>query len=342
VSIVIDNYNYAPFVARAIDSALAQTSPDVDVVVVDDGSTDASVEVIRRYGDLVTLVRKANAGQASALNVGFKRAKGDVLVFLDSDDELYPDAAAAVAASFGPSVAKVHYRLDMVDADGRPLGYTNPSAHRPLPTESVVASLLSTGRYVTPVMSGNAYARWALDAVMPIPEADFRYSADGYLVSTVPFYGEVRAIERALGRYRVHGANYWLADSVDADAVRRRLEHDRIRNSAMRQHAARCGLVADPTLELHDRAHLTARLASLRLDAATHPDQDDTVGRLLAGGVRATLREAGYSWPRRLRMCAWFGLVALLPRRNAAALITGMFVPQRRRALGSATTSHAG
>lgn len=342
VTIVIDNFNYERYVGRAIQSALAQTYPDVDVVVVDDGSTDGSADVIQRYADRVVVVSKANGGQASALNRGFEQATGDIVFFLDSDDELYPDAAETVVATFDPTVAKVHFRLDMVDQDGVSLGFTNPSAHRPLPSGCAVTSLLSTGRYVTPVMSGNAYAHWALEAVMPIPEASFRYSADGYLVSTVPFYGELRAVDRALGCYRVHGKNYWVADAVDADAVRRRIEHDLTRNGAMREHAARRGLVVSSSLEMQDRAHLCARLASFRLDPGSHPVEDEGVTRLLAHGVRATLREPGYSWPRRLRMCLWFALVALLPRRSTRPLITMMFVPQRRRVLASGNTSHAG
>src|SRR3954451_20463787 len=92
VSIVIDNYNYARFLPEAIESALAQTYPDTEVIVVDDGSTDDSREIIASYGSRVRPVLKTNGGQASAFNAGFAASRGDVVLFLDSDDTLFPEA----------------------------------------------------------------------------------------------------------------------------------------------------------------------------------------------------------------------------------------------------------
>jgi len=86
VSIVIPNYNYGRFIGEAIDSALAQTHPLVEVIVVDDGSTDDSRAVIERYGERVTAIFQANAGQNAACAAGFARAHFDLVVFVDSDD----------------------------------------------------------------------------------------------------------------------------------------------------------------------------------------------------------------------------------------------------------------
>ena len=76
VTIVVNNYNYARFLAEAIDSALAQTYAALEVVVVDDGSTDESREIIAQYGGRVIPVLKDNGGQASAFNAGFAAARG--------------------------------------------------------------------------------------------------------------------------------------------------------------------------------------------------------------------------------------------------------------------------
>src|SRR2546429_9532950 len=95
VSIIVNNYNYASFVGQAIDSALAQTYPNTEVVVVDDGSTDGSAKVIAGYGDRVIAVMKSNGGQGSAYSAGFERSSGDVVCFLDADDVLYPEAIAS-------------------------------------------------------------------------------------------------------------------------------------------------------------------------------------------------------------------------------------------------------
>ena len=77
VSVVVNNFNYERYLGEAIDSALAQDHDDVEVVVVDDGSTDGSADVVRAYGSRVVPVLKPNGGQGSAFNAGFAAATGD-------------------------------------------------------------------------------------------------------------------------------------------------------------------------------------------------------------------------------------------------------------------------
>ena len=127
-SVVINNYNYGRFLADAIDSALAQTHPDTEVVVVDDGSTDDSPRIVAAYGDRIVPVLKANGGQASAFNAGFRASRGDVICFLDSDDTLLPTAMARAVEPFrDPSVARVHCPLWEVHEDGTRAGVVVPS-----------------------------------------------------------------------------------------------------------------------------------------------------------------------------------------------------------------------
>src|SRR3954469_14377816 len=124
VSVVINNFNYERYVGEAIDSALAQHQDDVEVVVVDDGSTDGSAEVIGSFGDRVVPVLKPNGGQGSAFNAGFAAASGEVVIFLDADDRLASNAASTGAAAFAaePRLASIQYRLRVVDGAGAPLG----------------------------------------------------------------------------------------------------------------------------------------------------------------------------------------------------------------------------
>src|SRR5260370_24794184 len=89
-SIVISSYNYGSFLANCIDSALEQTYHHTEVIVVDDGSTDNSRDIIARYGNRVTPLLKENGGQASALNPGFRATRGEVVIFLDSGGPLLP------------------------------------------------------------------------------------------------------------------------------------------------------------------------------------------------------------------------------------------------------------
>ncbi|MFP3386244.1 glycosyltransferase family 2 protein, partial [Tritonibacter sp. SIMBA_163] len=84
-SVVIANYNYGRFLRQAVESALTQDWPHVEVIVVDDGSTDNSAEVIDSFGEAITAIFKENGGQREANNMGFAKSSGDVVIFLDAD-----------------------------------------------------------------------------------------------------------------------------------------------------------------------------------------------------------------------------------------------------------------
>jgi glycosyltransferase involved in cell wall biosynthesis len=127
VSIVVNNYNLARYLGAAIDSALAQDHPEVEVIVVDDASTDDSREVIARYeGRVRAALRESNGHQLAALNTAWPLARHPILIFLDSDDALLPHAASAVARAWTPSTARVQFCLASIDAAGRPLGHIAP------------------------------------------------------------------------------------------------------------------------------------------------------------------------------------------------------------------------
>jgi len=201
VTIVIDNYNYAAFVAQAIESSLAQTHSDVEVIVVDDGSTDESVDVIKRFGDRITLIVKPNGGQGSAYNTGFAASSGDIVVFLDADDWLYPDAAERIAASWRSGVSKVQFPLLMVDRDGQSLGRQVP--HH-LHDQHALALVREFGTYGSPPGSGNAYGASFLKQVLPMDEAQWKRAADSVPILLAPAYGEVVTLPEPLGAYRLH------------------------------------------------------------------------------------------------------------------------------------------
>jgi glycosyltransferase involved in cell wall biosynthesis len=329
-SIVIDNYNYEPFIGKAIESALRQTYPSVEVVVVDDGSTDGSRQVIDRFRHRVVAVEQVNGGQGAAVNAGFAVSRGDLVIFLDADDELGPQAVERVVRHLRPGVAKVHFRLDAVDKDGAPLGFTNPSESQPLAVGSVVPELLSRGRYTTPVMSGNAFTRDVLERILPMPAAQWRISADGYLVTAAPFHGTVVAVEERLGAYRIHGANAWAPDTIEAVNLPRRIQHDLAKYALVEALAAANGLPAPRHLELKDHAHLRNRIASLRLDPQRHPVRDDRRWRLAWWGMVRTVLSSDLDARRRLIFAIWFAVVSFAPRPLARRAILLLYVPQSR------------
>ena len=123
VSVIIPTYNYGRFLRDAIDSALAQTYRPIEVIVVDDGSTDGTPEVLAAYGERIRVIRQDNRGAGAARNRGIAAAHGDYLAFLDSDDILRPQSLEREIARFvaDPSLGLVHCAAESVDGDGKPL-----------------------------------------------------------------------------------------------------------------------------------------------------------------------------------------------------------------------------
>jgi len=94
VSVIIPAYNATAFLGETLDSVLAQTYPNLEIIVVDDGSTDDTPDLLGSYGDRIRVLRQANSGQATARNHGAREAHGELLAFLDSDDLWDPDKIA--------------------------------------------------------------------------------------------------------------------------------------------------------------------------------------------------------------------------------------------------------
>ncbi len=111
VSVVIPTYNRAQQIARAIDSVIAQTGADCEIIVVDDGSRDATGDVVRPYGDRVRYVRQDNAGPSAARNRGWRMARHDWIAFLDSDDQWKP--------------AKLQRQMELVERTGTRVCFTD-------------------------------------------------------------------------------------------------------------------------------------------------------------------------------------------------------------------------
>ncbi|HMZ21534.1 MAG TPA: glycosyltransferase family A protein, partial [Blastocatellia bacterium] len=165
-SIIVSSYNYGRFLNEAIDSALGQTYANTEVIVVDDGSTDDSRQIIAAYDDRILPVLKDNGGQASAFNAGFAASRGQVVFFLDSDDVLLPTAVENAVAFFDDSgVAKAHWPLLVIDEHSRETGKVIGTN---LPEGDLRDTLLRNGPdgYGWPPTSGNAWARSFLERVL--------------------------------------------------------------------------------------------------------------------------------------------------------------------------------
>ncbi|WP_422367679.1 glycosyltransferase [Pelagibius sp.] len=328
-SIIIANYNYAQFLDRCISSALNQNHSNVEVIVVDDASSDESPDVIRSYGSrVVSCLKTRNAGHAAAFNTGFAASSGAVVFFLDADDYLYPDAVSTVIDACDSATTQAQFRLHVVDEERR-ITDTYPPPELPFDEGNVMPALLRRGRYQTTVTSGLAFDRRTLESILPIPEAAFRQGADGYLVTVAPVHGRVTAIDNCLGAYRRHGANHSAFNGRLAEGARWRIQHDFHRMAALARQTAEAGMILPDDVCLRDPTHLEQRLASLCADETRHPVAEDSRLALGAAGAAATL-EMNASLRRRAFLAAWFLSVGLLPQRMARAVLSWKLIAASR------------
>jgi hypothetical protein len=321
-SIVVLNYNYGRFVAQAIDSALAQTERDVEVVVVDNGSTDDSPEVIARYGDRVRVVRQPiNVGQGRGYNLGFEAARGEWLVWLDADDLLDPECIATCLSVAGAGTAKVHFGLRLVDADGVPLGGEVTATRH---SGDVVPLIRRFGHYAGPPGSGNLYRRSAVAPYFPVPVADWPIGTDTVPYLTAPFHGTVADAGRVLGSYRLHRKAAALVPGYIGNYVgRTELEVELNRKSREQTLALlreRSGIDVPPP-PMHLAAHVRHRISSWRRAGADHPHPDDRAFVLWRMMAATATTFPGYSLLERIALIAWATGAIFLPRGLAERVI---------------------
>jgi glycosyltransferase involved in cell wall biosynthesis len=222
VSIIIGNYNYAQFVGSAIESALMQDHPQCEVIVVDDGSTDGSREVIERYHDRARIILlPSNCGQVSSRNEAWPLAQYEVLMFLDSDDLLEPHAASTIARNWKANVVKVQFPMKIVDAKGKPCNRLTPGYLPNVPTETLRLMLLKFGACYGVAGSGNAYAKSFLERISPISGLPHM---DTILTIHAPFYGDVLTLSAPLVSYRIHEAQWSSSINLSATHFIRLLE----------------------------------------------------------------------------------------------------------------------
>jgi glycosyltransferase involved in cell wall biosynthesis len=329
VSIVVNNYNYGRFVGVAIDSALRQTHPDVEIVVVDDGSDDDSRDVIDAFDDRVRRVYQANQGQGAAFNAGFAASTGDIVMFLDADDALRPTAAERVVEAWRDGIAAVQFCLLTIDGDGTPLGGVYP----PLPADWTPMRVRDTvrraGFYPFPPTSGNAFARGFLFRVLPLPAERFRYGADGPLAAVAPLYGDVLVLTEPLGLYRIHGANNGAIDAITPDRFSYYVNLDVNRAAFLLEHARRTGVPVPGDLLERAFFHLQYRLASLKLRRDLHPVPNDRLPVLAWRLSRASLA-APDKRLLRLLVALWGWVVTIAPRPLAQRLVGLRFIGGNR------------
>jgi glycosyltransferase involved in cell wall biosynthesis len=213
-SVVVTNYNYREFVAEAVDGALAQTRAPLEVVVVDDGSTDGSPDYLReRYGadPRVKLLCGENGGQLAAFQRGLAAAGGDVVCFLDADDRWGPDYLRQIGELF-----EARTDVDFVFSDVRLIG--NESGVQGYAKEAADLGYTVLGTWVRARWYGAPTSALALrrrlaERVLDLPPdfvANWRISADNCLVFGASILGAKKYfLPTGNVDYRIHGRNGW-------------------------------------------------------------------------------------------------------------------------------------
>jgi glycosyltransferase involved in cell wall biosynthesis len=350
LSILINNFNYARYLPQAIDSALAQTYQPTQVIVVDDGSTDDSRAIIEQYRDRITPALKSNGGQASAMNAGFLLAEGDIVIFLDADDTLLPETAGRVAQAFRsrPHLARIQYRVEIMDEGGRPTGTVVPPPYLSMPSGDLRRALRRLSNYAWAPTSGHAFSAWSLRSILPIPEAEFRLFADYYLLRANSLAGPIQSLDMVGAYYRSHGGNRYHASRLDLKQIQGYVRLVEASHPHLRRVAAGQGLRGYPerVSDLVDAFFLAQCLVLRRLGRNLDPLPGQRTPRLVARGAQAALSRPDATPLVRLLGGVWFPMMWLAPPPIAARLAELFLYPEARRwmegVLGGAPRALAG
>jgi len=215
VSVVIPSYNHEPYIRQAVDSVLAQSHVNLELIVVDDGSSDRSLDYLRSVRDSrFRLVEQANAGAHNAINRGLAMAQGEYLAILNSDDIFHPDRLAICVRRLQAGADLVATWLEVIDHESKVLGVkkgwrnmlpwpTMPPGGRLAAVDAFVINLLQSNFVST--TSNIVFTRRLYESVGGMVPLRFAHDWDFLLRAVRSFRCEL--IEQPLLQYRIHSSN---------------------------------------------------------------------------------------------------------------------------------------
>jgi len=226
VTAIVDTFNHEAFIEQALASVLSQGfSPnDLEILVVDDGSTDRTSELVEKFAARVRILRKKNGGQASAFNAAIPLARGEIIAFLDGDDWWAKDKLLNVLKMFrsDPRIGVVgHGFYEIDEVSGNSLAVV-PDSHRHVTLQTLedgigfrnVMSFLGTSRV--------AIRKQVLDLVGPIPPA-LVIEADEFMSTLAVAKSQAVLLQEPLTFYRMHGGNLYQFRDGDLGKMRRKM-----------------------------------------------------------------------------------------------------------------------
>jgi glycosyltransferase involved in cell wall biosynthesis len=213
LSVLIDTYNHEEFIEQAVVSVLEQDFPleELEILVVDDGSTDKTPEILRKFEPRIRVLQKHNGGQASAFNFAIPQCQGEVIAFLDGDDWWSKDKLRTIVPIFQsqPDIAGVGHGYFVVDAQGHLQNTALPQKSCRLNARTPKAAALFCRHGGFFGTSRVAYRKSILERILPIPEGAV-IEADEWLFTLAPCLADVMVLDQALFYYRLHGGNMFM------------------------------------------------------------------------------------------------------------------------------------
>jgi len=267
VSCVICAYDYGAYVEAAVRSALEQQglpggADALEVIVVDDGSTDATPQVLASFGAAITVLTQQNEGPAVATNRAIAHARGRYVSLLDADDVWLPDKLARQLALLeaNPAVGLVHGDMEVIDGEG---AVTRPSKFDWYGELPVVGRAL--GRLLTQNEATTSSITLRADLAKAIPPAPaWAWCRDWWLAAHVAAAHELDALREPVARYRIHGENV-SAQDVESERMVRLWERDlRVRRHFLRALDLRNATLDELALAWARFAGFLAKVAEVR------------------------------------------------------------------------------
>ena len=225
VSVLIDTYNHERFIAQAIESVLEQDFPasEMEILVVDDGSTDRTGLIAQKFAPRVRYLHKPNGGQASAFNFGIPHLKGQFVAMLDGDDWWARGKLRRIVETFdqNPDVGMVGHGLIQTDTSGKRVGLVLPEQ-----TFRVNIRTVESARQFDQLKgffgtSKVAYRRQILERTLPVPE-ELVIEADEYLWTLAVAQAPGLILNEPLFYYRFHENNLFMLQKTNQKALRRK------------------------------------------------------------------------------------------------------------------------
>ncbi len=267
VSVLIDTYNHERFIERAITSVLDQDMPmdGIEILVVDDGSTDRTPEIVRRFEPRVRLIRKTNGGQASAFNIGIPECRGDIVAFLDGDDWWAPQKLRLVLQVLAEDseVGIVGNGITQVLENGSEHSEVLLEGQR-FRIDSMQGARLFRRRKSQLGTSRMTVRTEILRSILPIPE-QIVIEADEYIFTLAAAFSAACVLSEPLTFYRIHGGNLFQITGLNRGSLLRKQRSIEALTLALREKLAAAGLPGGVVTNVVDAVKLEADLLRLRL-----------------------------------------------------------------------------